>query len=258
MPVFEIDGFAMQYRERGRGPVALLIHGFPLDSTVWLDQLDGLADLRTLVAPDLRGFGRSGPSPAPLTMERHAADLLLLADHLGADQVDLVGLSMGGYVALAFAELHPSRIRSLALVDTRATADDERARANRDTAAVRAVVQGRSAFAVETMESLLGPDASLRAKARLRTMVEGTPVESIVAALEGMRDRADRSPVVASIAAPLLVVVGEHERLTTPADARTMVDAALGAVLTVIPGSGHLTPIEQPERLSMALREFWS
>ncbi|RPI24175.1 MAG: alpha/beta hydrolase, partial [Actinobacteria bacterium] len=244
MPGVTIDGFRMRYRERGEGPVALLVHGFPLDSTLWLDQIDALCDVRRVVAPDLRGFGRSGPSSAALSMERHADDLAALADHLDAGQVDLVGLSMGGYVALAFADRHPGRIRSLALLDTKTAPDDEKAKANRDTLAIRVVIEGRGPLAKELMASLLAPDASTMAKARLRTMAEGTPVETMVAALEGMKLRPDRSAVLASMQVPVLVVVGEHDRLAGPDEARAMAASVPGAEVVVIPGAGHLTPIE--------------
>jgi 3-oxoadipate enol-lactonase len=253
-----IEGFRMRCRERGEGPVAFLVHGFPLDSTLWLDQLEALSDLRRIVAPDLRGFGLSGPSSVALTMERHADDLAALADHLGAQHVDLVGLSMGGYVALAFAERHGGRLRSLALIDTKTAADDERGKANRDMMAIRAVVEGRGALAEEMMESLLAPSASTMAKARLRSMVEGTPVETVVAALEGMKLRPDRSAVLAAVQVPVAVVVGEHDRLATPSDARAMADTVPGTSVTVISHAGHLTPIERPDDVSAALRRFWT
>jgi pimeloyl-ACP methyl ester carboxylesterase len=258
MPSAAVDGYDIHYRDHGEGPVALLVHGFPLDSTVWLDQVDALADIRRLVAPDLRGFGRSGPASGVLSMERHADDLAAICDHIEVPSVDLAGLSMGGYVALAFAERHPERLRSLALIDTKAAADDERAKANRDMMAVRVVVEGREALADEMMEALLAPGASLPAKGRLRTMVESTPVETIVAALEAMKARPDRTSVVASFTGPLTAIVGEHDRLTTQADAEAMVSAVLGSVVTVIRGAGHLTPIESAADVTAALRRFWS
>jgi pimeloyl-ACP methyl ester carboxylesterase len=258
MPHLDLDDTRLHYRERGSGPLALFVHGYPLDSTLWLEQLEDLADLRRCVAPDLRGFGLSEPSCLPaLTMERHADDLADLLDRLGAQAADVVGLSMGGYVALALVERHPGLVRSLALVDTRADADSAAAREGRDTAAARLLEQGREALAGELRAALLGPHASAPARARLRSMVEGTRYETILAALEGMKQRPDRSEVLERLAVPVAIVVGEDDALTPPAQARSMAARIPGARLTVVPGAGHLTPLEAPEALSAALRELW-
>ncbi len=126
----------------GKGPVALFVHGFPLDHSMWAAQTEGLADIATCLAPDLRGFGRSptgsvgdDEGACVLSMERHADDLVKVMDERGVERVDLIGLSMGGYVALAMCERHPERVRSLTLVDTRANADDAAGKARRDTLA---------------------------------------------------------------------------------------------------------------------------
>jgi pimeloyl-ACP methyl ester carboxylesterase len=106
-------------------------------------------------------------------------------------------------------------------------------------------------------QALLGPKASLAAKARLRTMIEGCPHETIVGALLGMRDRPGRSHVLGSIEVPSAVVVGEHDTVTTPDSAAEMADALPDAVLVTIPDAGHLTPIEQPQAVNAALRDLF-
>ena len=246
------------YREQGSGPVALLIHGFPLDSMMWLDQIADLSDIRRCVAPDLRGFGGSAPTTeTDLSMERHASDLLAFLDALEIERVDLVGFSMGGYIALAFAERHPNRLRSLSLVDTRSTPDSEAGRDGRDAAAARVTADGRSALASDLIDVLLDESASLWTRARFRTMVEATPTESIVAALEGMRDRPDRTAVLGEITVPVAVIVGENDVPTPVSEADQMANAA-GGRLTVIPSAGHIAPIEQPSMVADALRSLWS
>lgn len=246
------------YREQGSGPVALLVHGFPLDSTMWLDQIADLSDIRRCVAPDLRGFGGSAPTTeTDLSMERHASDLLAFLDALEIERVDLVGFSMGGYIALAFAERHPNRLRSLSLVDTRSTPDSEAGRDGRDAAAARVTADGRSALASDLIDVLLDESASLWTRARFRTMVEATPTESIVAALEGMRDRPDRTAVLGEITVPVAVIVGENDVPTPVSEADQMANAA-GGRLTVIPSAGHIAPIEQPSMVADALRSLWS
>ena len=252
------NNHTFSYREQGSGPVALFVHGFPLDSTMWLDQMDALSDIRRCIAPDLRGFGGSTPTTEhDLSMERHANDMLAFLDALEIDRVDLVGFSMGGYIALALAERQPNRLRSLSLVDTKSTPDTEVGREGRDAAAARVTADGRSALAGDLAGVLLDESASLWTRARFRTMVEATPTETIVAALAGMKERPDRSSVLGALEVPVAVVVGENDAPTPVSEADQMANAA-GGHLTVIPNAGHMAPIEQPARVSDALRSLWS
>ena len=108
----------------------------------------------------------------------------------------MIGLSMGGYIALAFAEAYPGRVRSLALIDTKAGADSAEGKAGRDAMAQRLIAEGRTAIAAAMQDGLLGPAASIQAQARLRSMIEGCPYETIVGSLGGMRDRQDRTAVL--------------------------------------------------------------
>lgn len=259
MATVDLDDTRLHTGASGSGPLALLVHGFPLDSELWLDQLAGLADLRHVVAPDLRGFGRSAPTTLPvLAMEQHADDLVALLDALGEEQADVAALSMGGYVALAMWERHPERVRSLALLDTRASADPPQGRAGRDTMIQQVLEAGREWLAGRSRETLLPPDADPSVIARLRSMVEGTRYETIVAALRGMRDRPDRRELLGTITVPTLVVVGSEDVLTPPSDAEELAAAIPGARLAVIEGAGHLAPIERPDEVNALLRDHWT
>jgi pimeloyl-ACP methyl ester carboxylesterase len=258
MPYAEFDDARLHIRQRGSGPVALFIHGFPFDSTMWIEQLAALEGLRRCIAVDLRGFGRSSPvSGDPLTMESHAADLAAVLDIVSEERADIVGLSMGGYVALAFAESYPDRMRSLALIDTRAGADSPEGKAGRDAMARRVVSEGRAAFAESMQATLLGPNASLTARARFRTMVEGCPYETLIGALAGMRDRPDRTSTLGSVAVPAMVMVGDQDTVTPPEQAAEMAAAIPGATLVTIADAGHLTPVEQPQAVSTALAKLY-
>ena len=257
MPTLTTNHHEFFYRERGDGPAALFIHGFPLDSTMWLEQIDLLSDTRRCIAPDLRGFGRSSPTlRTSLTMEGHADDLAAIIGTLGTGPVDLVGLSMGGYVALAFAGLYPDLVRTLALIDTRSTQDPPATRDGRTAATARVANEGRGGFATDMLGVLVADGATDWTRARLRTMIETAPVESIVAALDGMKGRPDRTPVLASLDVPVGVIVGEHDALTPLVDADHMA-AAAGAALTVVPDAGHMSPIERPRAVADALRTLW-
>ncbi len=249
----------------GRGPLAVLVHGYPLDHRMWLDVLHGpLAERRTLVAVDLRGHGDSPWCGDDVhTMELFADDLSAVIRTLSDAAVDIVGLSMGGYVALALWQRHPALVRSLGLVDTRARSDDDAGKAGRD-AAIRTVVErGRTAIGASMLGKLLAPRAETDVhgvflKARLMTMIEDTPIETIVADLRGMRDRPDRSPLLAGITVPTLVVVGSDDVITPPAEARAMTAAIPGARLSTLPGCGHMSPMEDPLAFVRELGAFWA
>ncbi len=258
MRLVEVAGTRLCVRESGAGPLALFIHGFPLDSTMWLDQLTALGSSRHCVAPDLRGFGASDPTTDPiLTMERHADDLAALVGALGYDRADVVALSMGGYIALALWERHRQVVRSLALLDTRSEADDQAGRTGREETVQQVLREGRGALADQMLATLLAEDASWTARARLRTMAEGLRYETVVAALLGMRDRPDRTGLLSSIDVPALVVAGEHDTVTDPDTMRSMAEAISGARFETIDGAAHLTPIERPQAVDDLLASFW-
>jgi len=249
----------------GRGPLAVLLHGYPLDHRMWLDSMRGpLAQQRRFAAIDLRGHGQSPWCGDPVhTMDRFADDVAAVIRDLGEASADVVGLSMGGYVALALCAGHGPLVRSLALVDTRAQNDDEAARAGRDAAIRTVVEQGRAALSATMPGKLLAPRAAadphgLLLRARLQTMIEGLPAETIVADLRGLRDRPDRTALLPTIAVPTLVVVGEHDAIAPPAEAAAMAAAIRGARCVVVPGCGHMTPIEDPAAFAAALGAFWS
>ena len=259
MPIANIAGRELHFVNQGSGPLVVLIHGYPLDHTMWLDQLSGLAGVRTVVALDLPGYGMSERvTGQPLTMDRLADDVAGLIGELGEASADVVGLSMGGYVALALWDRHPQLVTTLALSNTRATADSEEARAGRDAQALAVVSEGRGPLASRLVDALLSPAADLTAKARLRTMVESTPVETMVASLRGMAERPDRTELLSSIAVPTLAIAGEEDGLIPPLDMHELAAAISGSEFVVVPGAGHLPPIERPDAFTDILLDFWN
>ena len=255
-----LNGVRIAYHDRGQrhGTALLLIHGFPLDHRMWAAQLAGLsADVR-VIAPDLRGFGRSEVRPGPLTMEQHADDLAALLDHLAVERAVVAGLSMGGYIAFAFWRRHRERAQALVLLDTRAEPDSPQAQANRDASAIKVRQAGSAAIAGEMLSRLLAPAnlSNQRIADRALAMMAEQPVEGIASALAGLRDRADSRPTLPTISVPTLVLVGEHDALTPPADAAAMAAAIPGARLIVVPRAGHLSPLENPRGVNGAVRMF--
>ncbi|MDX1675659.1 MAG: alpha/beta fold hydrolase [Longimicrobiales bacterium] len=261
-----------------RGTV-VFIHGFPFDGSMWEPQLDALPEGWRGLAPDLRGFGQSpmddGTGDAPsgkrvgngiahadepvLTMACLADDIAALIEEECDGPAVVCGLSMGGYVALELHRRHPDRLRGLVLADTRATADSDEARENRLRMAQTVRSSGTRPIASAMIPELLA-DSTRVARPELvdtvRSMILGTPPETVVAALAGMASRHDSTGELPGIDVPTLVVVGEHDAITPPDYARKMADGIPDATLAVIDGAGHLSGLENPGAFDLALREY--
>ncbi len=257
-----VNGIRLAYSERGRehANTLLLVHGFPVDRHLWDAQLAGLSSQVHVVAPDLRGAGASAVPPGPYTVDQYAADLVALLDHLAIRKTVLAGLSMGGYIALAFWRRYPERVQALILCDTRAEPDSEQGRANRDAAIKKVQQEGVEALADEQMRLLLAPasQADTRLAGRARAMMVAQPAPGVVAALGALRERPDSQPTLPTIAVPTLVLVGAEDKVTPPEQARAMRDAIPAARLAIIPGAGHFSPLERPRGVNRALVRFLS
>src|SRR4051812_6135612 len=254
-----VHGVNLAVEVRGDGPAVLFVHGYPFDHTIWRDQIDGLGNYRR-IAPDLRGMGQSDAPDLGYGMPTYAADLAALLDTLGVDDVVICALSMGGYIAFEFLRNWRDRVRGLVLISTRAEADSPDARRARDAVAAVARERGSSAVAESMLSKVLSsgtmaghPDVV----ERVRALMAGTPVPGIVGALAAMRDRGGSESLLPTLAGlPTLVLAGESDTVTPPDQARAMAQLIPGARLSVIPGAGHLPPVEQPAATTLAIREF--
>lgn len=243
------------------GPAVLLVHGFPFDRAMWRFQVGPLtsAGYRVVVA-DLPGFGRMEEVAAPVapldSVDAMAAELWRLLDRLRIAKAAVVGFSMGGYVALAMAAQEPSRLLGLALLDTRAEADSEAGRAKRDEAIAQVLAQGTRPLAAAMMANQL--TEATRASERLlaeevRAMMLRQPKATVAAALKALRDRPDRRDLLPTLDAPVLVVVGDQDKVTPLDSAKTMLGAARRGELKVVEGAAHLSPMERPDEVNEAL-----
>jgi pimeloyl-ACP methyl ester carboxylesterase len=209
-----------------------------------------------LIVPDLRGMGRSEAS-GPVPLERYTDDVAAVLDAAGVrEPAVVVGLSMGGYIALDLYRRHRARVRAMVLADTRAAPDTPEAAAARRRSAGRAIDEGASAVVGGMAEDLLAPGADAALREEWRGIMVATPPRGIAAALTAMADRPDSRPLLRRIACPVLVIVGAEDTVTPPGLARRMAESIRGARLAVIPGAGHLTPVERPEEFALALRRF--
>jgi pimeloyl-ACP methyl ester carboxylesterase len=261
MTATSIAPIPLPVRTAGAGDdVLLLIHGFPLTSEMWQPQIDALAsDALRVVAPDLPGFGSA--LGAMTSMDDAADQVAAQLREIGARRAIIGGFSMGGYVALAFARRHATRMHGLLLVDTKAEPDTEDGKKGRYALAERARAEGKG-IVIDAMLPRLVSDSTLNGRPDVVQQVldieAGATLDGIVGALHAMADRPSSVADLPRIAVPTLIIVGREDVITPVADAETMAAAIPGAQLTVIPDSGHLTPLEQPDAVNAAIRAWLS
>ena len=253
-----VGGVTLAVEDRGLGRALLFVHGYPLDRTLWRHQLDAFSTWRR-IAPDLRGFGGSAAVRPEPNLARHADDLAAVLDACKVDQAIVCGLSMGGYITFEFLRRHRARVAGLILMDTKAEADGAEGKKGRDQAAALAEEKGAAAIADAMLPRLLAPGTAKTAPTVVvaaREMMLRASVPGIVAALRGMRDRADSTDLLAGIAVPTLALCGAEDVLTPPAGMRAIAERVRGARYVEVPGAGHLAPLEQPTAVNSAVVEF--
>lgn len=251
---------------RGAGIPLVLVHGFPLDRGMWEAQIGALARDFRVIAPDLRGFGRSALAASGgetgvggVGMDDYAADVLGVLDALGvAESVVLASFSMGGYIAWQIALHHLSRLRGLVLCDTRAAADTEEAAANRLKMAKAVLEKGDATPALGMLDKLLSPETHEHRPevvAAVKAMILRQSPAGIAGALRGMARREDVRRRLPSLRCPCLCIVGTADSISPPKEMREIAEALPDAQLAEIPG-GHLTPMENADAVTGAIREF--
>lgn len=241
----------------GTGVPLVLVHGFPLDRTIWSGQMTGLAASARVLAPDLPGFGSSPPGGRAPSIDGYADDVRDLLDRLGIDRAVVGGVSMGGYVALAFARRHPERLRGLVLVCTKSGADSPEGRALRDKAADLVRREGTGAIAAQMLPKMLAPGAAHSpALAEVDRVMRRQSPEAVIGALAALRDRPDATPGLSSISVPTLVVSGVDDAIIPRSEAALLASRIHGSRLFSIAHAGHLAHLDAPDPFDAAVREF--
>lgn len=251
-------GIPIAFDDRGAGPPLVLAHAFPLDRRMWEAQAE-LAETCRLLTPDLFGFGESGLAPGGWTMDTAADALAEWLTSLGFDKVLFGGLSMGGYVAMAFARRHPQRVQGLLLADTRAEADSEEAKANR-AKAMQTVAGGGPAALIEQMLPKVLSDQTRQhrpaVEGRVRELARSQSADGVTAAIAALRDRPDSTDALAGFKFPALVIVGAADTLTPPSAAEAMAEKLPDVTSEMLWGAGHLANLEQPDAFNAAVRRW--
>ena len=248
-----IDGVNLAYARRGRGAPLVLIHGYPLDHSIWDPIAPFLEHDFDLIIPDLRGFGQSDVMEADDSILEYASDLAGLLTHLKVRKAFVAGHSMGGYVALAFARDYEERVAGLAMVSSQMAADaPERKQAR--YASAKEVVENGVGSVVEAMAPKLSARPELQEFAR--ELIGKQQPLGVFSALYAMADRPDSSDIFAGFPFPVVIIHGDADALIPVERGREMKAALPAAHYVELPGAGHLPMMENPGGVAGALKFF--
>ena len=262
MPVQHINGAALHYDTTGAGPETIVFsHGLLMDGEMFRAQIDALSGAYRCLAYDHRGQGRSEVTESGYDMDSLTQDAAALIRELGAAPCHFVGLSMGGFVGLRLALRYPELLRSLILLDTSADPEPEANRGPYRRLALVGRWLGFRPVVNRVMKIMFGQtfltDPARQAeRERWRRHLLGLNRIGTARAAHGVIDREGVYDQLGRIGVPTLILVGDEDVATVPAKAERMHAAIAGSKLVVIPGAGHSSSIEQPERVTAAIREF--
>ena len=246
-----IDGINIAFARRGRGQSLLLLHGYPLDRSIWNEVAEMLEVDFDLIIPDLRGFGSSDVMEADRSMIEYASDLAGLLELLKVRKAHVVGHSMGGYIALAFAREFSNKVAGLGLVSSQVAADTPERKAARQQTARQVMEQGVEDVA-EGMTPKLSPDA--RVQNQVRNVIGRQRPLGLSVALDAMAGRLDSTDVLRSFKLPIVIVHGDADELIPVDRAREMKSLVPTAHYLELPGGGHMPMLENPPAVAEALR----
>lgn len=254
-----VNGIPLYVAARGRGFPITLVHGFPLNHRIFDTQLRMLARAYRVLAPDLRGFGKTPFVGNDITIDTYADDIARVLDALEIEQTVLAGLSMGGYIAFAFWRRHRDRVRALILLNTRAGADSEEARARRFETIEAVQRDGVEPLVQSMLPRLLSP-VTYRGKKhvvhKLEDIMRSSSREGVIAALKAMAYRPDSRPTLAEITVPTLILAGRDDAIVPVDEAEAMALAIPDARLHVVDHAGHLVTMERPRTTSRLIAAF--
>jgi 3-oxoadipate enol-lactonase len=242
----------MHHIDTGTGHLIFWVHGFPLSSEVFREQL-AIPGVRHIV-PDLSGYGKTRWKEHVQTLDDYATECVALLDELAIDRAVFAGVSMGGYICFAIARMFPDRVRALILIDTKETADTPEGKKGRYDTIEKVRASGTGALVDAMLPKMITPAAPPELRDRVKAIMESASKEGAIASLGAMAQREDSN--LASIKVPTLIVIGEQDTIATPADAERMKAGLADATLVRLDGAAHLSMMEKPREFNDAVSEF--
>ena len=250
----KINGIELAYGITGKNsPPLLLMHGFGLDHSIWFELVEKHVGEQQVILPDLRGHGESDIPSGPYTMSLLAQDMAEILDDLQVERAIVCGHSMGGYVALAFAEQYPGKIAGLGLITTNAVSDSPEKRRNRYALIDEIQAKGSSAVADNLAPRLSNKPAVIR---QAHALISQCDPGGLIGSLQGMAEREDKMACLREITVPALVVAGKEDQITDVLGAQDMAKALPQGTFFEIPKVGHMPMLEDTAALGQALQSL--
>jgi pimeloyl-ACP methyl ester carboxylesterase len=239
-------------------PPLILIHGYPFDHTMWKFVVAKLETKTQVITPDLPGFGDNPVEIAEPSIDVMADDIADLFEFHKIRHAVVAGMSMGGYVALAFAQRHAERVAGLGLISTQATADPDEVKESRRTL-IKKIQREGTQPALETLLPKIFSQANQNNSVLIRFPIRGVEnagVEGICWALEAMARRPDRTAMLGTVECPVLVLHGSEDKIIPAEKARQLSETIPDANYVEVAGAGHASPLETPEAVADALLDL--
>ncbi len=256
-----INNLTVSYSDHGPddAPVIIFIHGFPLNKSMWNIQVEALKENYRVIAYDIRGHGNSDPGIDEFFIELFVIDLLRLMEKLKIEKSILCGLSLGGYIALNAVLKHPDRFDGLILNDTQCIADTPEIKENRCNAIISIKEKGVEQYADEIIKKLFAQETFTKNKNvidAVREMIISTPKQSLCNTLHALAERKETCDQLPEINIPVLIMVGQEDKITPIAAAQQMHEKILNSKLEIIQQAGHLSNLENLTAFNTHLANF--
>jgi 2-methylcitrate dehydratase PrpD/pimeloyl-ACP methyl ester carboxylesterase len=247
----------IHYGDYGSGPPVVLIHAFANDGALWKPQVENLGARFRIITPDLRGFGASMPTDGrAVSMDEYADDVVAVLDHLGIERAAIGGISLGGYVALSIALRHPARVSGLILANTRAGADNPEWASFREALVRDVDARGAAAVVENYGDKPFRKDCPQGIKDYVREMILRQPASGLASGTRGMAQRPDRTPRLAEIRVPTLIISGTEDNYIPSSEGDAMHRGIAGSRFLDIPYAGHLSNIDSADAFNAAVGVF--
>jgi len=244
-----VNNFEVSYTDQGMddAPVLIFIHGFPLNKSMWNEQIEVFKEDYRVIAYDIRGHGDSEAGNEEFSIELFVNDLLHLMDALKIEKASLCGLSMGGYIALNAIENHPERFDSLVLSDTHCIADPPKVKQKRLDTIDSIREFGVEKYVEDSIEHLFAPESFITHKkviSDVKEMILNTSEQSLSKTLLALSLRKTTCNKLSEITIPVLFTVGEEDKITPPEASELMHEKIKNSTLHIISHAGHLSNLE--------------
>lgn len=247
----------ISYLDSGTGNTIVLLHGFLENKKMWKDYVDFFSEKYRVVTIDLLGHGESEPLGYVHEMEDNANVVNEVLEHLKIEKATILGHSMGGYVGLAFAELYPQKIQKLVLLNSTSKEDSAEKKLNR-TRAIKAVKQNYVSFVSLAIANLFSENNRIRLVDEIEKVKEQalkTPLQGIIASLEGMKIRKDREWLLHENRFPVLLILGKKDPVLNYEESLSQIEDATAELVSF--EDGHMSHIENKEALKAVLLNFF-